>query len=586
MNKKHWLKNCVSSFGPALLLLWSSCGPLSAVTIMDIQGDGLVSPLDGDVVEVSGVVTFVRSRADGFFLQDPTGDGDCSTSDGIFVSTEKTTRLPAVGDAVRVTGRVEELQFGRAQPRTQLVDVASLDVVSTGNPPPRTTVLDRLPKESLREGVDFWESLEGMRVSISDGRVVAPTSGYGELVILTEADALPGSGYVEKAQQIFLRSLGESEVDYNPERVLVAGNPGEPLIVRPGDSVVELVGVVDYTYGNYKIRPTQVDLQTRSLPLTPVSRRSGASGDTVITTFNVENLFDLEDDPDKDEGNSTPTPEELEIKLHKLTEAIREELRLPEIIVVQEVENTSILSELADRINRTSHTGYVATSRGSSDGRGIEVGFLWDRARVELRESFLLSGPDVERAFGRSSPSPGREPLVGIFLIRGRQVTVVGNHFKSKGGDDPLFGVNDPPARKTEIQRKAQARVVRDFVSSVLKADPDALVVVAGDLNDFPFGEPGEGPDHPLAILEGRGEDASLTNLVLRVDEADAYTFIYQGNSQILDHILVSQALLRHVSAVDILHFNASFPAGLARDGRTWLRASDHDAVEARFQLR
>ncbi len=585
MNENRWLKDCVSSFGPMLLLVWSSCSSLSAVTIMDIQGSGLVSPLAGEVVEVSGVVTFVRSQDDGFFLQDPTGDGDSATSDGVFISVEKETSLPAVGDGVRVAGRVEELQFGRALPRTQLVDVTNLEVVSTGNPLPRAVELERLPNESLRDGADFWESLEGMRVFVSKGCVVAPTSGFGELVVLTEADAKPGSGYVERAQQIFLRSLGENEVDYNSERVLVAGNPGEPLVVRPGDTV-ELVGVIDYTFGNYKIRPSEVNLQTRGSPPTPVSTRSGPSGDTVITTFNVENLFDLEDDPGKDEGNSTPTPEELEIKLRKLAGAIREELRLPDIVVVQEVENTSILAELAGRINRASHTSYVATSRGSSDGRGIEVGFLWDQSRVDLSESYLLAGPGVERAFGKASPSPGREPLVGKFRIRGREVTIVGNHFKSKGGDDPLFGVNDPPVRKTEVQRKAQARVVRDFVSSLLEADPDVLVIVAGDLNDFPFGEPAEGPDHPLAILEGMKGEAPLTNLVLREDQADAFTFIYQGNSQILDHILVSPALLEHFAAVDVLHFNASFPARLTRDGTTWLRASDHDAVEARFQLR
>lgn len=586
MNKNRWLKNCVSSFGPILLLVWSSCGSLSAVTIMDIQGTGLVSPLAGEVVEASGVVTFVRSQDDGFFLQDPTGDGDSATSDGVFISVEKGTSLPAVGDGVRVAGRVEELQFGRALPRTQLVDVTSLEVVSTGNPLPRAVELERLPNESLRDGLDFWEPLEGMRVFVSKGPVVAPTSGFGELVVLTEADAKPGSGYVEKAQQIFLRSLGENDVDYNPERVLVAGNRGEPLVVRPGDLVAELVGVVDYTFGNYKIRPSEVELQTRDLPPTPVSTRSGPPGDTVITTFNVENLFDLEDDPGKDEGTSTPTPEALEIKLRKLTEAIREELRLPEIVVVQEVENTAILSELAARINRGSRTSYVATSHGSSDRRGIEVGFLWDRSRVHLIESYLLSGPDVDQAFGKLSPSPGREPLVGQFRIRGKKVTIIGNHFKSKGGDDPLFGVNDPPARRTEIQRKAQAKVVRDFVSSLLETDPDALVVVAGDLNDFPFGEPGEGPDHPLGILEGSKGGAPLTNLILLEDEADAYTFVYQGNSQILDHILVSAALLERFEAVDVLHFNASFPARLSRDGTTGFRSSDHDAVEARFQLK
>jgi predicted extracellular nuclease len=253
--------------------------------------------------------------------------------------------------------------------------------------------------------------------------------------------------------------------------------------------------------------------------------------------------------------------------------------------VVQEVENRGILSELAARVNRAANTSYVATSHGSSDPRGIEVGFVWDRGRVQLSESFLLSGREVELAFGKSSPSPGREPLVGIFEIGGRRLTIVGNHLKSKGGDDPLFGVNQPPVRATEVQRKAQARVVRDYVDTLLEKDPEALVLVTGDLNDFQFGEPGEGPDHPVAILEGESAQARLTNLVSREDEEETYTFVFQGNSQVLDHVLVSPSLLGRVGAVDILHFNAGFPAALAGSRATSVRSSDHDPVEVRFQL-
>ncbi len=155
MRKKRGLKNYVSSLGPVLLLVWSSCGSLSAVTIMDVQGNGHFSPLAGEVVEVSGVVTFVRSQADGFFLQNPTGDGDRATSDGIFVSVEKGTSLPALGDGVRVIGRVEELQFGRALPRTQLDDVSSVKVVSTGSSLPTAIAMDGLPRESLKDGARF-----------------------------------------------------------------------------------------------------------------------------------------------------------------------------------------------------------------------------------------------------------------------------------------------------------------------------------------------------------------------------------------------------------------------------------------------
>ena len=288
----------------------------------------------------------------------------------------------------------------------------------------------------------------------------------------------------------------------------------------------------------------------------------------------------------KDDASSTPTPEALEIQLTKLALAIKVELELPHILVVQEVENTAILQQLGDRVNADTGTNYQAVSFETSDARGIEVGFLWDADRVSLVDAYQMSGPGVEAAFGPSSPSPGREPLVGLFQIKGHEITIVGNHFKSKGGDDPLFGVNWPPVRVTEVQRKMQAHVVRGFVSAILDADPNAMVMVAGDLNDFQFGEPGEGLDHPVAILEGGPENVPLINLLNLEKEAETYTYLYDGNSQVLDHMLVSPALHDRFAAVDVLHFNAAYPDALGEDGTTTLRASDHDPLEGRFTFR
>ncbi|MFQ5789113.1 MAG: hypothetical protein ACE5JI_01430 [Acidobacteriota bacterium] len=562
------------------------CGPVPDLTIMEIQGTGERSPYEGHTVQTAGVVTLLRADGEGFWLQDRVGDGDASTSDGIFVA-ESAPAVPRVGDRLRIVADVVERQSGRALPRTELARVRTLEILSGDNPVPDTVELIDLPDEVLGEGIAFWEPLEGMRVRVRNGVVVSPTSRHGELALLAEADARPGSGFSSRTGHMFPRSLGPGRVDYNPERILVDDESLEkPVIVRPGDQVGNLVGVVDYTFGNYKIQPGHLDVEARPAPASPVSRRSGDPGDTVVTTFNVENLFDLQDEPDKDDASTTPTPEELETKLAKLALAFQQELRLPEIVVVQEVENTAILERLAKRIDRAAKTRYRATSLGSSDRRGIEVGFLWDAARVGLREAFLLSGPEVEAAFGPGSASPGREPLVGIFEIGERELVVVGNHFKSKGGDDPLFGVNDPPLRPSEDQRKAQARVVRGFVDSVLTDNPHALVLVAGDLNDFPFGEPGEGRHHPLAILEAEGGPAPLTNLVSVMDGAEAYTFVFDGNSEVLDYLLVSPALAGRVAAVDVLHFNAAFPAALASNPATPLRASDHDPVEARFWFR
>jgi predicted extracellular nuclease len=172
---------------------------------------------------------------------------------------------------------------------------------------------------------------------------------------------------------------------------------------------------------------------------------------------------------------------------------------------------------------------------------------------------------------------------VGVFDINGYTITIVGNHFKSKSGDDPVFGVNWPPFRITEIQRKLQARVVRDFVNLLFDEDAEALVMVTGDLNDFQFAEPGEGVDHPIAILEGMGDEIPLTNLIDFEKDAERYTFIFEGNSQVLDHMLVSPTLLAKMTAVDILHFASGYPPVFGDDPTTSLGASDHDAVEGRF---
>lgn len=562
--------------------------PPMVLTIMEIQGSGQFSPFDGAIVETTGVVTLFTANGANFWLQDPAGDGDAATSDGIFVAGggfPAAGPRPEVGDQIRIIASVQEQQFGNALPLTRLLGVQLIEVQSVGNPlPPAVPVVD-LPDESLAAGIDFWEPLEGMLVSVENAAVIAPTNGFGEFALLAEGDFDADSGYFPQTKQILLRQVGPNQVDYNPERILVDDSSlDDPVQVVPGNRIKDLVGVVDYTFGNYKIQPADLRVIRQRLPSLPASKRSGPFGDTAVTTWNVENLFDLIDEPGR--PDPIPTVEALETQLNKLAQAIQIELGLPEILVVQEVENTAIVQELGDRVNAVAGTDYQAISFDASDVRGIEVAFLWDAGRVSLLNAFQLTGPDVEAAFGPSSPSAGREPLIGEFEIGGKRITVVGCHFKSKSGDDPLFGVNIPNQRITEVQRKAQARVVRDFVNTLLDADPEAHVIVAGDLNDFEFGEPGEGSDHPLAILEGSGGEVPLTNLVNLEKDAERFSFIFDGNSQVLDHMLISPALMPYFAGVDFLHFNAGLPDFLNDDSSTPLRASDHDPLEGRFHFR
>jgi predicted extracellular nuclease len=179
------------------------------------------------------------------------------------------------------------------------------------------------------------------------------------------------------------------------------------------------------------------------------------------------------------------------------------------------------------------------------------------------------SGAQLSLSPGRIDPANpawanSRKPLAGEFTWKGRTIIAIANHFNSKGGDDPLFGRFQPPNRVTEVQRHQQATVVADFVSDVLAADKQANVIVMGDLNDFEFSE-------TLEILE----DGGLTNLMKTLPAWERYSYVFDGNSQTLDQILVTKALMSPKPEYDSVHVNAEFHD----------QASDHDPQVARLHV-
>ena len=114
---------------------------------------------------------------------------------------------------------------------------------------------------------------------------------------------------------------------------------------------------------------------------------------------------------------------------------------------------------------------------------------------------------------------------------------MVANHFSSKGGDDPLFGPVPAAGAVSAAQRHQQAQAVRGFVDQILAADPGARVVVLGDLNDFEF-SPDRG--HP-----GRLGRRRWSTCRARCPLAERYSYVFEGNSQVLDHILIVAARWR-----------------------------------------
>jgi len=171
---------------------------------------------------------------------------------------------------------------------------------------------------------------------------------------------------------------------------------------------------------------------------------------------------------------------------------------------------------------------------------------------------------------GNSAFASSRKPLAGEFRWDGERIFVVANHFNAKGGDQPLFGRFQPPARPSDVQRHGQSTAVRMFADAVLASDPRAKVVVLGDINDFEFSE-------TVNLLVG---DDSLVDLPRTLPADERYAYVFEGNSQTLDHILVSRALAeprgrRRGYEYDIVHTNSEFTD----------QVSDHDPQVVRLTL-
>ncbi|MBM7698822.1 endonuclease/exonuclease/phosphatase family protein [Kurthia huakuii] len=160
-----------------------------------------------------------------------------------------------------------------------------------------------------------------------------------------------------------------------------------------------------------------------------------------------------------------------------------------------------------------------------------------------------------------------RKPLAAEFTVDGKALIVIVNHWNSKGGDTPLFGQVQPVKLASEVQRQQIAEVVSNFVGDVLAKNPQANIISVGDYNDFQFSE-------PLQMFERAG----MTNLIHKVPKNERYTYVYQGNSQVLDHIFVSDNL-KNGAKIDIVHVNADFTEQAGR-------ASDHDPLVTQVKLK
>lgn len=562
------------------------------VRIHDIQGAGHYSKYDGFTVNnVEGIATYVVD-SNNFYMQDQHGDGNVKTAEGILVY--KKAHGITAGDLVKVSGTVKEFYLeGYAEKAQTDLPVTELNAsgivkVSGGNQLPAPVILgkDRIPpteiidNDGLKEfnpeedGVDFYESLEGMQVQVDNAKVVAPQK-YGEVIVIPgtmEANTSAGGMRISKT-------------DFNPERITIDMND-ERFIAKMGDQFEgSIIGVMSYGYSNYKVLTKKETLPTlKEGPNTrEITDIVPFEDKLTVASYNVEN-FSPKVDPDK---------------VTKLAQAIVTNLKRPDIIGLTEVQDsdgptdsgTTDASEsaalLIEAIKSLGGPAYTYTDiapedkvDGGQPGGNIRVGFLYNEERVKLMEGTKGTADQaVDFEDGKLTLNPGRidptdpafedsrKPLAAQFEFQGESVIVVANHFNSKGGDQPLFGKNQPPVLKSEVQRMEIAKIVNGFVKDIKAEDPDANVILLGDFNDFEF-------SNPLNVLKGD----ELVNMVEKVPADERYSYTYQGNAQVLDHILVTKNM-EATTVVDMVHINSGF---MEEHGR----ASDHDPLLIQTQLK
>ncbi|MEU5889827.1 endonuclease/exonuclease/phosphatase family protein [Streptomyces sp. NPDC047461] len=588
----------------ASTIVLTSPAHADSVAIHDIQGTTRISPYAGKAVtDVSGIVTGIRTYGSsrGFWIQDPNADADPATSEGVFVFTSSTPKGVAVGDLVTVSGTVSEfVPAGAASGNQSITEITkpTFTVVSSGNAVPAAKVIgaksvpaayapagdsaannsvNGLTLQPSKYALDYYESLEGENVQVADARVTGATDPYTELWVTVKprenanrrGGTVYGSYDSQNTGRIQIQSLGATSA-------FPKANVGDVLTGATS-------GPLDYNqFGGYTLVANTIGT-LKSAGVARETTEKQKKGELAVATYNVENL---------DPSDNT---------FAEHAAAIVHNLQSPDIVSLEEIQDNNgatndgtvaadqTMQKLIDAIVAAGGPTYdwrsidpVDGEDGGQPGGNIRQAFLFNPERVSFTDR---AGGDATTAAGVTkvkgkaalTVSPGRidpadaawdnsrKPLVGEFVFRGKPVFVIANHFASKGGDYGLTSQYQPVPRSSETQRHLQATAVNTFVKDVLATQKNADVIALGDINDFEFSDTAK-------ILE---TDGALWSAIKSLPKSERYSYVYQGNAQVLDQILVSPSIRKSCDfEYDSVHVNSEFNDQI----------SDHDPQVLRFQ--
>jgi len=566
-----------------------------ATLISAVQSAEFSSPFVGETHIIEGVVTGSFPAINGFFMQEELIDQDENplSSEGIFVAMSN-GEYPEEGSVVRVIGNISE-SYGKTQINsTEQPLFCGVDSVLATN--------ITLPFSSS----EARESIEGMLITSTSPLTVTDNYSlgrYGEVALSNGRVYVPTNlhqpGSVEYSNLAASNALNRITLDdgingSNPAEIIYpTGGLSASNTLRAGDTVNNITGVVDYSYGNYRIIPVEEPSFISSNARKAAPQLS--EGNLRIASFNVLNYYNGDG-----LGGGFPTPrgadtaEEFERQRGKTISAIS--TMKADIIGLLEMENDgfgehSAIQDLVNGLNAVAptdvHYSFVnphipadaETGIEKLGGDSIKVAIIYnDKAVAEFGTTAYLTGWPFEYH--------NRPPMVQTFraIETGERLTVAINHFRSKGcsssggveNEDKLDGQGCYNLRRVQA-----AQAINDWLAQSPTGIVDEDVLIIGDLNAY-------SKEDPVTTIESAG----YTNLAQKFIGDMAYSYAYKGEIGTLDHALASASLTEKVVDLTEWHINADEPVILdynteyKNDEQLYsmynsdaYRASDHDPV-------
>ncbi|KAI0143276.1 endonuclease/exonuclease/phosphatase family protein-like protein [Pestalotiopsis sp. NC0098] len=593
-------------------------GSAAAVTIEEINGNKFLSSYNGQAVtNVTGVVT--AKGPSGLWIRSVEKGTDPKVSDAIYVygSALASNTSIVTGDVIVLNGKVSEyrsastylylteinspvvtaiLESGQtveplvigtdtlSPPTGQYTSLDDGDVFGVPNNQSLLSVVNpELDPENY--GLDFWESLVGQLVTVESPVAASKPNQYGDQWVV---------GSWATTGENARGGLTITSKDGNPETIRI-GDPldgtDNPSDSKLGDKFDDITGIVTQVYGFYHILPltniTVVESLSPALPDPTTFTSDGVCSGLTVADYNVENFA------------PSDTAHVSDVAHH-----IVDYLLTPDLLFIQEIQDndgetddgvvesdvtlstlTAAIAELSGVTYNYTYIAPVDDEDGGAPGGNIRVAYLFRPDVLQLRNpnpgnattaNEVLAGPELKYNPGRIDPTnaawdDSRKPLVAAWetLDGNNTFFTVNVHWASKGGSSSIQGDARPPVNGVVAARQQQAEVTAAFVAQILAEDPDAKIIVAGDFNEYPVVKPIE----DFLSLSGL-EDLDVA---AGIPEVERYTYLYDMNSQELDHVFVSPAVAAAAPQFEHVHVN------------TWVsyddQVSDHDPSVGKFDL-